>query len=72
MVAALLIATLEPAFGASCADRAHAEHAGGPAVDRKAAAGHGAGGAGGLLVGETGSSPTRSTFGGTSIRCTGF
>jgi hypothetical protein len=43
--------------------RAHAEHAGGAAVDRKAAAGHGAGGARSLRVGESGSSPMRSTFG---------
>jgi hypothetical protein len=37
--------------------------AGGAAVDPPAAAGHGAGGARGLLIGESGSSPKRSTFG---------
>ena len=42
---------------------AHAEHAGGAAVDPPAAAGHGAGRPRGLLVRESGSSPTRSTFG---------
>jgi len=48
VVAALPIATLEPAPGYIMRHRAHTKHAGGPAVDPPAAAGHGADGAGGL------------------------
>jgi len=57
MVAAPPINVFKPAFRQGEHHRAQAEHAGGPALDSPAAAGHGVGGAGGLLVGPAAQAP---------------